>query len=104
MHCLCETSAKRGGCDGEADIRLSPLCLECEERGCKAPPLRIAQIHGRPSVATVQDYLPSNYYVRQRLDGTIFVEGYDDHGWTLDGYVIPRLGSGLIAAREVTGA
>jgi hypothetical protein len=52
---------------------------------------------------SVAQYLPSNYQVLGRtLDntGTIIV-GVDDHGWTLDQYVIPRLGSGMIHCEEV---
>ena len=51
----------------------------------------------------VAKYLPTNYRVIGRTldnNGTILV-GVDDHGWTLDAYVIPRLGSGLIACEEV---
>ena len=53
---------------------------------------------------TVQRYLPSNYKAELRTHADppyILIEGTDDHGWTLDGYVIPRLGSGLIVAREI---
>lgn len=53
------------------------------------------------SLDTVRDYLPSNYTATEDADG-ILISGKDSHGWTLDGYVIPRLGSGLIAAKEVT--
>lgn len=54
---------------------------------------------------TVERYLPANYSIRTNLvveDGRIgiLVAGKDDHGWTLDGYVIPRLASGLIPAYE----
>lgn len=49
---------------------------------------------------TVQSYLPTNYIAVQRNDA-IFIEGYDRDGWTLDGYVIPRLASALIVAKEV---
>lgn len=52
----------------------------------------------------VAEYLPMNYRVLGRtLDntGTIII-GVDDHGWTLDEYVIPRLGSALIACIEIT--
>ena len=31
------------------------------------------------------------------------IGGYDNAGWTLDGYVIPRLQSGLYFAKEVSG-
>ena len=51
----------------------------------------------------VAQYLPNNYQVIGRtLDntGTIII-GVDDHGWTLDGYVIPRLATGLIHVEEV---
>lgn len=54
---------------------------------------------------TIRNYLPANYEAYES-NGTIhgnviLIEGYDRAGWTLDGYVIPRLGSGLIVAREV---
>ena len=52
----------------------------------------------------VAAYLPANYRVIGRTLnelGTIIV-GVDNHGWTLDAYVIPRLGSGLIHCDEVT--
>lgn len=52
--------------------------------------------------ASVQGYLPMNYQVLGiNQDGHAVISGSDDHGWTLDDYVIPRLGSGLIACREV---
>ena len=34
--------------------------------------------------------------------GWLLVSGEDYAGWTLDGYVIPRLESGMIFPREVT--
>ena len=49
----------------------------------------------------VQQYLPSNYGAFRRPDGRVQVTGRDSHGWTLDGYVIPRLASGLIPAKEI---
>lgn len=51
----------------------------------------------------VADYLPNNYRVIGRTldnNGTLII-GVDDHGWTLDEYVIPRLGSALIHCEEV---
>jgi len=51
----------------------------------------------------VAQYLPNNFKVLGRtLDntGTIIV-GVDDHGWSLDQYVIPRLGSAMIHCEEV---
>ncbi len=52
----------------------------------------------------VAQYLPSNYRVLGRTldnNGTIII-GVDDHGWTMDKYVIPRLASGMIHCVEVT--
>ncbi len=51
----------------------------------------------------IASYLPANYHVVHvdpNGQGTL-IAGEDDHGWTLDGYVIPRFGSGLIMCREV---
>lgn len=47
----------------------------------------------------VQQYLPSNYSA-ERISGDIVITGEDNHGWTLEGYVIPRLASGLIVVKE----
>lgn len=53
----------------------------------------------------LEAYLPSNYkvLVSQAIeDGVVFIIGGEDNaGWTLDEYVIPRLGSGLIFAEEI---
>lgn len=51
---------------------------------------------------TVRDYLPSNYSAEMgpEEDPRIRIFGEDSYGWTLDGYVIPRLRSGLIAVVE----
>jgi hypothetical protein len=54
----------------------------------------------KPNLGIVRDYLPKNYTATVR-DGDVVIEGMDDHGWTLDGYVIPRLRSGLIVAVEI---
>ncbi len=57
----------------------------------------------------IEAYLPSNYRVvgtcpdpndDNGRDGTV-IEGTDNAGWTLDGYVLPRLASGLYFGREV---
>lgn len=62
--------------------------------------------------ASVAQYLPSNYRVIGRTielgnidiplthQGTL-IAGVDNHGWTLEDYVIPRLGSGWIPCREL---
>jgi hypothetical protein len=80
---------------------------------------RIAEVflHSTITVEVVKAYLPSNYKVigvkfgteeeTEEFEGTVgkpckaIIAGKDRHGWTLNGYVIPRLGSGMIAAREI---
>ncbi len=55
---------------------------------------------------TVRRFLPSNYSADlwQRPNGAvILIHGEDVAGWTLDGYVIPRLESGMLYARERQG-
>ena len=56
----------------------------------------------------VSAYLPDNYEVGwiQPVEGKadmydVQIKGTDVAGWTLDGYVIPRLASGLYFAEEV---
>jgi hypothetical protein len=68
---------------------------------------RYAVIEYAGSAASLQAYLPVNYRLAsdelERFvgsEGTFVIEGEDVAGWTLDGYVIPRLASGLITARE----
>lgn len=56
---------------------------------------------GHRDLDQVQAYMPSNYQAVE-VGETVIVVGYDHAGWTLDGYVIPRLASGLIYAEEVT--
>ncbi len=56
--------------------------------------------HGHDKIDTVRRYLPSNYSA-DTDGGSIFIHGEDVAGWTLDGYVIPRLASGLYFAREI---
>lgn len=60
-------------------------------------------------VDAVQRYLPGNYALMESFPGTfeglerviVVIGGSDVAGWTLDGYVIPRLRSGNYAAREL---
>ncbi len=55
------------------------------------------------TLKSIRDLLPANYmivHVSQNGEG-VLICGEDDHGWTMDEYVIPRLASGLVAAREV---
>lgn len=53
-------------------------------------------------IERVRRYLPSNYEANWHL-GAIWITGHDVAGWTLDGYVLPRLASGLVFADEVGG-
>ena len=46
-------------------------------------------------------YLPSNYRILGTVDGHTVIAGRDQAGWTLEGYVIPRLASGLYFATEI---
>jgi len=49
----------------------------------------------------IASYLPSNYRIVATCETAVLVAGKDDHGWTAEGYVIPRLASGLIRAEEI---
>lgn len=62
---------------------------------------REAVVLSKESVETIERYLPSNYEAWERHPGLIVIFGKDVAGWTLDGYVMPRLSSGLIMAREL---
>lgn len=63
---------------------------------------RYALVTGRDLTAEkVAAYLPGNYRVEGDTSLGIVVGGRDDHGWTLHGYVLPRLGSGLMMAVEI---
>lgn len=58
-----------------------------------------------PLVKVVENYLPSNYAVIfsgvfEGREVTV-IEGQDNAGWTLDGYVLPRLASGLYFGQEI---
>lgn len=50
---------------------------------------------------TVERYLPTAYRATY-TNGNIMVYGHDVAGWTLDDYVIPRLASGNIYAKEIS--
>jgi len=62
---------------------------------------RIAIVLNEDNLELVRRYMPSNYEAGQ-LGSTIFIYGHDSYGWTLDDYVLPRLASGGIIAKEVT--
>ena len=70
------------------------------------PRPRVAKVTSRTTtLSQVRAYLPSGYdaieIVSPEAYDTILIVGYDAAGWTLDGYVLPRLASGLIFATEV---
>src|SRR5262249_32910773 len=75
-------------------------------------PKRYALVRGHGITAEkVAAYLPRNYRVEgvalvhpfkdDYAETVVVVGGRDHHGWTLDGYVIPRLGSGLMGDVEI---
>lgn len=68
----------------------------------ETPAKRYAVIrgHGRDKLDTIRRYMPSNF-TADCDGGDIWISGTDSAGWTLDGYVIPRLASGLYFAKEV---
>jgi hypothetical protein len=56
---------------------------------------------GNSMAERVANYLPSNYKVTDASNTGVTITGEDSGGWTLDGYVLPRLASGLIFGEEV---
>jgi hypothetical protein len=54
-------------------------------------------------VEDVAPLLPANYRVIgvELSTSRILIGGEDNAGWTLDGYVIPRLGSSLVYTEEI---
>lgn len=69
-------------------------------------PARFAVVRGGRSVREVEAYLPSNYALMESFEDergklVVIIGGYDNAGWTLDDYVIPRFASGLISAQEI---
>jgi hypothetical protein len=69
-------------------------------------PFRIAAVVGRDiTEERVANYLPSNYKVLESdiaglLGDSVIIGGRDSAGWTLDGYVAPRLASGGMFVTE----
>lgn len=75
------------------------------------PPYRYALVRGAAFKEQVERLLPDNYWIvnevhddngTDRLVPAFVIEGEDKAGWTLDDYVIPRLGTGLCPAVEIT--
>lgn len=52
-------------------------------------------------LARVERYLPENFFAYVSAE-RIVITGEDAAGWTMEGYVIPRLASGMIFARLVS--
>jgi hypothetical protein len=65
------------------------------------PVTRQAVVSSDVDVDALRRYLPSNYDAVVSAGGVVIITGTDVAGWTLDGYVIPRLASGLIFAKEL---
>ena len=65
--------------------------------------LRKARVtRGNIRTKEVEAYLPRGYEVVRKIDkNTVEIAGRDHAGWTLDGYVLPRLWSGLFGAEEI---
>lgn len=77
-------------------------------RGLSARPHRYALVTvDVGKVEQLKAYMPANYEVlgRTPIGGTntvsVLIGGRDIAGWTLDGYVIPRLASGMYYAVEI---
>jgi hypothetical protein len=67
---------------------------------------RFATVRNARSAREVWAYLPGNYNIVGGDMGApgspvYVIAGEDVAGWTLDGYVVPRLASGTIIATEV---
>jgi len=49
----------------------------------------------------IEKYLPDNYVVEGVTTHGVVISGHDVAGWTLDGYVLPRLASGVLVGSEI---
>ena len=59
-------------------------------------------IIGAKNAQHVAVFLPPDYHVVGYVnDREVLIAGEDRHGWTLDGYVLPRLASGAYYGHEV---
>jgi hypothetical protein len=62
---------------------------------------RVAIVSGKPE--KVEPYLPRNYIVLGWSGPySTIIGGFDDAGWTMQDYIIPRLGSGMYVCTELT--
>jgi len=64
--------------------------------------LRLAKVWSA-NTEEVAQYLPSNYMVVgfDLEQDNLIIAGIDNHGWTLEDYVIPRLGSALMHCEKL---
>lgn len=74
----------------------------------EAKPVRYALVTAEAGKQSqLAAYMPENYEIvgRTAIGGTntvkFLIAGRDSCGWTLDGYVIPRLASGMYFAEEI---
>jgi hypothetical protein len=81
------------------ELVLTDLRVLREALATPKPVIRTAVVHTDRPIA---NYLPKRYRVTNVVDGKTYIEGTDFHGWTLDGYVIPRLSSGMFRCVETT--
>jgi hypothetical protein len=76
------------------------------------PFTRYAIVRNARTRQEAEAYLPSNYRIVwegqvPRYEGAnndvpgFVIEGCDEYGWTLDGYIQPRYASGLIGCQEI---
>lgn len=73
------------------------------------PEARFAVISGARTVKEALAYLPAHYGLMEsyevdhgdRRKLVVIIGGLDKAGWTLDGYIIPRLASGLMGCSEI---
>lgn len=63
--------------------------------------IAVVKLSGRDTAKTVAAYMPGNYKVLGMQGDDVIIGGVDNHGWTLDEYVIPRLGSGMMHCEEI---
>ena len=63
---------------------------------------RYATVRGADNEKHLNTYIDgTDYEIIGRMGDVFIIAGEDVAGWTLDDYVIPRLGSGLIFAEEI---
>lgn len=69
-------------------------------KGTEAPRRYAVLRQKADRLESVQRFMPSNYTARI-IGPHVLVAGQDSAGWTLEGYVLPRLASGMFFGTEV---